>query len=171
VFLDALPWTPGGKVDRKALPAPEPGAEARADSWVPPRSPLEEMVAGIWSEVLATVGSASQVGVHDDFFELGGHSLLATQVTSRVGRLLGIEIGPRLLFENPTVAEMATELEQLSAAERGAVQEPLVAVERKGPIPLSFSQERLWFVHQMEPENTAYNNHVPLRFAGAFDRG
>ncbi|MCP4685383.1 MAG: non-ribosomal peptide synthetase, partial [bacterium] len=85
--------------------------------------------------------------------------------------VLGIEIGPRLLFEHPTVAEMAAELERLSAAERGAVQEPLVAVEREGPIPLSFSQERLWFVHQMEPENAAYNNHVPLRFAGAFDRG
>ncbi|MCP4661158.1 MAG: amino acid adenylation domain-containing protein, partial [bacterium] len=170
VFLDALPWTPAGKVDRKALPAPEPGTGERAASWVPPRSPIEEMVAGIWTEVLGQVAPVSQVGVYDDFFELGGHSLLATQVSSRVSRVLGIDIGPRLLFENPTVAAMAAELEQRSAADRGAPTAPLVAVEREGPIPLSFSQERLWFIQQLEPEYTAYNHCMPLRLAGALDR-
>ncbi|MCP4653974.1 MAG: amino acid adenylation domain-containing protein [bacterium] len=161
-FLDALPRTVTGKVERQALPAP---AAAPADSWVAPRGPLEEIVAGIWAEVL----DRDRVGAHDDFFALGGHSLLATRVTSRLSRTLDVDLGPRQLFEHPTVAALAAALEKLTAAGAAAPKAPLVAVSRTAPPPLSFGQERMWFLHQLDPESIAYQAVLALGFEGALD--
>ncbi|MCP4664399.1 MAG: non-ribosomal peptide synthetase, partial [bacterium] len=160
-LLEELPLLPSGKVDRAALPEPAAGEEP--ESSVAPRGPVEEILAGIWSEVL----DCDRVGRHDDFFELGGHSLLAAQVVSRVSRALGLEIALRQLFEYSTVAALAVEIEKLSATDRGVPREPLQPVPRTGPLPLSFAQERLWFLYQLEPESTAYNSINALNFKGS----
>ncbi|HEX9939641.1 MAG TPA: AMP-binding protein, partial [Longimicrobium sp.] len=162
VFLDALPLTPNGKLDRKALPAPE--LASAEETYVAPRTPVEEVLAGIWAEVLRL----ERVGVEDSFFELGGHSLLATRVISRVRDVFAIELPLRALFEGPTVAELAGRVEEMRRA--GAPALPaVVPVERTGALPLSFAQERLWFIDQLEPGNTVYNMSVARRLEGALD--
>src|SRR5262249_60070425 len=104
--LDALPLSPAGKVDRKALPAPE--ARSASASYVAPRDGVEEAVAAVWSEVLGL----ERVGVHDSFFDLGGHSLLATQVLSRLRQLFSVDIPLRRLFEHPTIATLASSIQE-----------------------------------------------------------
>jgi acyl carrier protein len=103
VFLDAMPLTPNGKLDRKALPAPDQSSPELRERYVAPRTPVEESIAKIWAEVL----KLGKVGIHDNFFDLGGHSLLATQVISRIRKSLRIEVPVRRLFEKPTIAELA----------------------------------------------------------------
>jgi acyl carrier protein len=120
VLLESLPITPNGKVDRKALPAPDL-ALMKADDRIRPRTPLEGLVA----EVFARVLNVEEVGIHDNFFELGGHSLLATQVVSRLSNSLGISVSLRTLFESPTVAGLAEELQ--NADEEPAVLESVVS--------------------------------------------
>jgi amino acid adenylation domain-containing protein len=161
VALERLPLTPNGKLDVKALPAPERGA---ADRHVAPRTPVEEMLAGIWAEVLCL----ERVGAEDGFFERGGHSLLAMRVLSRVRELFGVELPVRAIFEGPTVAEVARQVEELRRAEL-PLPSPLVPVERTAPPPLSFAQERLWLVHQLEGAEALYNIPVARRLAGALD--
>jgi amino acid adenylation domain-containing protein len=162
VSLDALPLTPNGKLDRKALPAPEPGsAEER---YVAPRTPAEEVLAGIWAEVLRL----ERVGVEESFFDLGGHSLLATRVVSRVRELFGLELPLRALFEGPTVAELAVRVEEIRRAGL-PVLPPIVPAPRDGDLPLSFAQERLWFVDRMEPGSATYHMPLFVRLEGALD--
>ncbi|MCP4661648.1 MAG: AMP-binding protein, partial [bacterium] len=169
VFLDALPRTATGKVNRRALPAPTAAAPEAA--FAAPRSPAEEMLAGIWSHVLDLEGPASRpIGIHDHFFELGGHSLLAAQVASRVNAAFGVEIGPQLLFKHPTVAALAAAVERLSPAGRPAPIAALDPAAKRGAFPLSFSQERLWFLQQLQPEGTAYNVALPMRAVGSLNR-
>ncbi|HEU4880944.1 MAG TPA: FkbM family methyltransferase, partial [Longimicrobium sp.] len=162
VYLDALPLTPNGKVDRKALPAPEqPSAD---EAYVAPRTPVEEVLAGIWAEVLRL----DRVGVETNFFEAGGHSLLGTRVVSRIREVFSVELPLRALFEGPTVAELAVRVEEMRRA--GApVLPPVVPAERTGALPLSFAQERLWFIDRMEPGSTAYNIPAAWRLGGALD--
>ncbi|MCP4655431.1 MAG: amino acid adenylation domain-containing protein, partial [bacterium] len=167
VLLEALPWTPGGKVDRKALPAPEPSAMAVAADWVAPRNPIEEILAGIWSQVLDLGG----VGVHDDFFAFGGHSLLATQVISRVRAELAVELPLRTLFEAPTVAGFAPHVFANLRREEGLEAPPIRPVVREGHPPLSFAQQRLWFLDRFEPDLALYTIPATLRFEGHLDRG
>ena len=162
VALPRIPLTPAGKLDRAALPAPDFAAdEARH---VAPRTPVEEVLAGIWAEVLCV----ERVGATDGFFELGGHSLLATRVVSRIRGVLGVELPLRAMFEGPTLAELAERVEALRRADVPALP-PVVPVPRDGPLPLSFAQERLWFLDRMEPGSAFYNVPSALRLTGPLD--
>ncbi|HEY4562918.1 MAG TPA: condensation domain-containing protein, partial [Thermoanaerobaculia bacterium] len=162
VTLPALPLTPNGKVDRKALPEPQwQGAEG---SYQAPRTPVEELLAGIWAEVLGL----ERVGAADHFFELGGHSLLATRVTSRLRGALGVEVPLRELFAAPRLADFAARVEAARRTEAASVP-PLVPVPREGDPPLSFAQQRLWFVDQLEPGSPLYNMPGALRVEGPLD--
>ncbi len=167
VVLDSLPVTPNGKVDRAALPAPDPGRGAAAGEYVAPRTPVEARVAAVWSEVLGT----ERVGAHDDFFALGGHSLLATRVVSRVREALGVELPLRALFEAPTVAGLAARLEGAAPGGAAANPPPVVRLPRDPlrPLPLSFGQQRLWFIEQLEPDAGRYNVVYPLRLRGRLE--
>ncbi|HLL45320.1 MAG TPA: condensation domain-containing protein, partial [Longimicrobiaceae bacterium] len=161
VVLEALPLTPSGKVDRRALPAPE-GRPEQDGGYEAPRGALEEALAGIWAEVLGI----ERVGAQEDFFALGGHSLLATQVVSRMRQALGAEVPLRALFEHPTIRALACVVragEGGRDAERGAVLRP---VERSEPLPLSFAQERLWFLDRLEPGSPFYGIPAVLRLEG-----
>ncbi|HVG45648.1 MAG TPA: amino acid adenylation domain-containing protein, partial [Longimicrobium sp.] len=162
VRLETLPRTATGKFDPRSLPAPEyAGAEER---YVAPRNAVEEVLAGIWAEVLRL----ERVGVEESFFELGGHSLLAMRVISRIRELFGVELPLRALFERPTVAGLAGRVEEARRAEL-PVLPPVARVERTGPPPLSFAQERLWFLDRMEPGSTTYNVPAAWRLGGVLD--
>ncbi|NNB91406.1 non-ribosomal peptide synthetase, partial [Corallococcus exiguus] len=162
VVLNALPLNANGKVDRKALPEPE--ETARAVAYVAPRTATEKQLAALFAEVLRV----AQVGLHDDFFALGGHSLLATQLVSRVRATLGLELPLRALFDAPTVAALALKLaDARPAAARGAL--PLRPTSRTGAIPLSFAQQRLWFLDQLTPGDASYNIPSALRLQGPVD--
>ncbi len=162
VLLDELPKTASGKVNRLALPAPEVGRDALAEKFAAPRTPIEELLARIWGEVL----KIENVGINDDFFALGGHSLLATQLASRVRESFAVDLPLRALFERPTVAGLAQRVEAAMRAGQGATVQPLVPVARVGDVPLSFAQQRLWFIHKLEPSSSAYNLPVAVRLSG-----
>src|SRR5438445_4181389 len=165
VQLEELPLTPNGKLDRKRLPRPEQ-TEA-GNEYQGPRTAEEEILCGIWEQVL----KVERVGVEDNFFELGGHSLLATQVISRVREAFAVELPLRVLFEQPTVAGMAEELRQARNGEQPQrTGKPLVRVEQRRELPLSYAQQRLWFLEQMEPGNGVYNIPFALRLTGELDR-
>jgi amino acid adenylation domain-containing protein len=165
--LPALPLTASGKVDRKALARLRP--ERRSEEPVLPRTPTEELLAGIFAGVLGL----EQVGVEDSFFELGGHSLLATQIASRVRGVLGVELPVRAVFEAPTVTGLAAQIAAIGAraGHRPPPPLPLARAERSGPLPLSFTQERLWFLQQLEPGSAAYNMPFAVEISGRLDRG
>ncbi|RYZ36976.1 MAG: non-ribosomal peptide synthetase, partial [Myxococcaceae bacterium] len=160
VVLEALPLNANGKVDRKALPEPE--APQSGNTYEAPRTELEASLAAIWAEVLRV----PRVGVKDDFFALGGHSLLATQVVSRVRAETGAELPLRALFEAPTVEALAKRLEKAERAKAAA----LTPVSREAPLPLSFAQQRLWFIDQLEPGTALYNIPVAVRLEGTLRR-
>ncbi|MGW3725521.1 amino acid adenylation domain-containing protein, partial [Streptomyces sp. NPDC000851] len=161
VVVDALPLMPNGKLDRKALPAPHYSGTS-ASSVRAPRDAREEILAGLFAEVLGL----DQVGVDDGFFELGGHSLLAMRLIGRVRAVLGTDLAIRDLFAAPTVAALARVVQATtSPADRPA----LVPVARPEPMPLSFAQRRLWFLHRLEGPSPTYNVPVVLRLSGALD--
>jgi acyl carrier protein len=124
VLMDRLPLTPNGKLDRRALPAPEGRPEAFA--YVAARTPMEELLTGIWEEALRL----ERIGVHDNFFELGGNSLLATRMVAKMRNVLKIEMPLRMLFEEPTIAELAERSEELQRAGKKPVAPPLTARPR-----------------------------------------
>jgi amino acid adenylation domain-containing protein len=165
VVLDHMPLTPNGKVDRKRLPAPELDRQQLEKQYVGPRTVIEDVVAGIWQEALAL----ERVGVHDNFFELGGHSLLATRLISRIRLAFNVELPLRTLFEFPTVAGFAACVESERPAERLVLGPPLRRVERDQELPLSFAQQRLWFLDQLEPESAAYNMPAAVRLSGRLE--
>ena len=170
VLLDELPVTPNGKVDRKALPPPE--QQSPRESYQAPRTPAEEVLASIWAELLGL----ERVGTADHFFDLGGHSLLATRVMSRLRGAFGVEMSLRDLFEAPVLADLAARVESVRLQEdrrSGAVAPipPLVPVPREGPLPLSFAQQRLWFIDQLEPDSPLYNIPAALRVEGPLHAG
>jgi amino acid adenylation domain-containing protein len=162
VFLDELPLTPNGKVDRKMLPQPDQSRPESGGHYVAPRTPVEEVLCGLWAEVLRV----GRVGVEDNFFELGGHSLLATRLAARVREAFRVELPLRALFERQTVAGLAAEVERGLRAGLGQDSPPLLRADRARPLPLSFAQQRLWFLDQLEPGNPLYNIPIVLRLEG-----
>src|SRR5262249_38308684 len=153
---------PTGKVDGAALPSAE-FARTPASSFVAPRTPHEVAIAAIWADVLGL----DRVGLEDDFFELGGHSLLATQVISRIRRALGVDLPLRDLFEIPTVAALAARVSRTTTSDLP----PIARADRSAPIPLSFAQERLWFLDQLIPGDAFYNIPAALRVRGPLEIG
>ncbi|MGY2061684.1 phosphopantetheine-binding protein, partial [Nocardia gipuzkoensis] len=139
MVLDAFPLNTSGKLDRKALP--EPVFSVDAAGYRAPRTHAEEIVAGIFADVL----SQDRVGIDDNFFDLGGNSLVATQVVSRISAAFGIRLGVRALFETPTVAGIASRAESATPAE--VSRPPLVAQQRPERVPLSLAQQRMWFIN------------------------
>jgi len=164
LVLESLPRTRHGKVDRQALPVPEQFETVRNVEYVAPRTAVEEIIAQTFANVLRT----EQVGVLDNFFERGGHSLLATQVISRLNLAFAAEIPLRRLFEAPTVAELALVIERTRQGEGHSV-EPIMPVAREAHMPLSFAQERLWFIDQWSPNSTAYHMPAAVRLTGRLD--
>ncbi|MGH3836707.1 MAG: amino acid adenylation domain-containing protein, partial [Pseudonocardiaceae bacterium] len=163
VTLDEFPLTPNGKLDRRALPAPDWNAILRAD-YVPPHSDVERTIAQIWSEVLGV----KQVGVEDNFFELGGDSLLSFRALSRICATFGVNLSARVVFDAPTVARIA---DLLTAAPRPDHAERITPVPRDRALPLSPAQQRLWFLDELTSDGTEYNTGVGLRLSGALDPG
>ncbi|MBE8967603.1 non-ribosomal peptide synthase/polyketide synthase, partial [Nostocales cyanobacterium LEGE 12452] len=165
VILESLPLTPNGKVDRRALPAPDFQSE-RIDKYLAPRNPIEELLAQIWAQVL----KLELVGIHDNFFELGGHSLLATQLVSRIRSIFKVELPLRELFARPTVAELAQTIGQLQQQDLELVSPPILPRAENAQLPLSFAQQRLWFLDQLEPNSAVYNIPITLRLVGTLNQ-
>ncbi|MFN6478156.1 non-ribosomal peptide synthetase [Nostoc sp. DedQUE07] len=181
VLLESLPLTSNGKVDRRALPKPELDSTL-LEKFVAPRTPMEEMLAQIWAEVL----KVEQVGIHDNFFELGGHSLLATQLLSRIRTSFKVELALRELFAKATVAELAQSIGQLqqqilrltstplgtsrSVQDLELTSPPILPRTKDAELPLSYAQQRLWFLDQFEPNSPFYNIPIALRLVGNLNR-
>jgi amino acid adenylation domain-containing protein/non-ribosomal peptide synthase protein (TIGR01720 family) len=160
VVLPALPRNLSGKIDRRALPAAE---LSDAPERVLPRTPTEQRVAAIWAEVLGV----ESVGAYDSFFELGGHSLLLTQVLARLRRAFEVEVPLRALFEEPTLEAHARAVDAAGACPEP--HPPLRPFPREEAEPLSFAQERIWFLAQLDPDAAAYNVPAAVRMRGALD--
>ena len=174
VFMDAFPRTPSGKLDRRALP--EPDEPAGDQKYEPPRDEMEKAIAAIWSEVLAV----ERVGIHDDFFLLGGHSLMAVQVITRIRETLNVETPLKRLFASPTLAEFAATVAALPKIKSENALPPITPISRDQDPPLSFGQQRLWFLDKLESgkENSddatgkaSYNLPTAVRFLGELNIG
>jgi amino acid adenylation domain-containing protein len=161
VEMEQLPLTPNGKIDRKALPAPEREWSERK-GYTGPRNGEEEILCGLFAEVL----NRERVGVHDDFFAIGGQSLLATRLVSRIRAALGIDVELRSVFESPTVAKLALQLQGSSKARISLRRHPEAA-----RAPLSYSQRRLWFINELQGSSVEYNMPQALRLRGRLDVG
>ncbi|MFV2179958.1 condensation domain-containing protein, partial [Actinomadura sp. LOL_011] len=158
VVLDAMPLNPNGKLDRAALPAPVLAAPAAGRA---PRDAREEALCAVFAEVLGV----ERVGIDDDFFALGGDSLKATRVASRARAVLHADVKVRAVFEAPTVAALAARVEEGEPDPRPE----LVPAERPDPLPVSYAQRRLWFIHDLEGPSPTYHIPIPLRLRGALD--
>ncbi|WP_036486323.1 non-ribosomal peptide synthetase [Myxosarcina sp. GI1] len=165
IFLDALPLTPSGKVDRQGLPAPEINRDNQEKSDILPRTPVEEVIAGVWSQVLKT----DCVSINDHFFDRGGHSLLATQLISRLRQIFQIELPLRYVFEFPTIAELAKGVESMKQSQNVLEIPPLVPVSRDDNLPLTYAQEGLWFIQQLNPDLPIYNSPAAVRLTGSLN--
>ncbi|OQW39408.1 MAG: hypothetical protein A4C66_11135 [Nitrospira sp. HN-bin3] len=166
LWLEAMPLSATGKVNRRALPAPEYIANHAAVR-VAPRNPVEESLVELWKSVL----EVPEAGIHDHFFEHGGHSLLATQLVSRVRELFEVEVSLSALFERPTIAALAEEVTRLRQSEQNAPMMPSITpVPRDQPLPLSYSQQRMWLMYQLAPKSTAYNMPFASRQMGQLNK-
>ena len=166
VLMDSMPLTPHGKINRKALPAPEQARPELADIYIAPSTQTERDLASIFAHILGV----TQVGLNDNFFELGGHSLLATQLLSRIRETFpekGISL--HQIFEFPTVAGLGRQIAASAATDQDITMPPLVSIPRDQELPLSFAQQRLWFLDQLEPGSAVYNCPAAVRFSGALN--
>lgn len=163
VELEELPLSPNGKVDRKALPEPE--GRWISDEQVRPRNVTEEILVGLWEAVL----KQDTVSIEANFFDLGGHSLLAMQLISRIRKAFSVELPLRVLFESPTVVSMAEHIRQQLQLEPAVEIPAIVRAPRSGSLPLSFAQQRLWFLDQLVPGSAAYNIPLAVRLSGTLD--
>jgi len=168
VILDNIPLTPNGKIDRKALP--KPSIEQTRHECVAPRNATEQTLCQLWCKIL----NLSRIGIHDNFFQLGGHSLLATQIITHVAKELGITLPIRAVFEQPTIAGFTDHIIQKTqnsntVAKQSQSLSSITTVDRSMPLPLSFAQQRLWFLSHIDEQQTTYNVHMCLRLRGALD--
>jgi len=167
ILLDVLPLTRNGKVDRRALPSPEFGQPDSKEGHVAPRTQIEELLAEIWREVL----KCSSAGVHDNFFEVGGHSLLAMRLIAQVRETFQVEMPISSLFEAPTLAGLGRLIEERLRQDGGSQVPPLrkrrQAEQREAP--LSFAQQRLWFLDQLQPDSASYNISYAVQLHGQLD--
>ncbi|MBK3510144.1 non-ribosomal peptide synthetase [Pseudomonas sp. MF6747] len=161
--LDAMPLSPSGKLDRRALPAPV----WLTREHIEPQTPLQQQIAAIWREVLGL----PRIGLGDDFFALGGHSLLATQIISRTRQACDVELPLRTLFEASELGAFAEQVGLIQASGQRNQQTAIAKVDRSAPVPLSYSQQRMWFLWQMEPDSPAYNVGGMARLRGVLDVG
>jgi hypothetical protein len=162
--LESMPLTPNGKLDRDALPALE-SVEELSSEHLAPRTPTEQLLAGIWRELL----HREEVGAWDNFFESGGHSLLATQVIGRVREVFGVELPLRSIFETPVLAELAQRIDAARHTGGGIPKPPITSVPRDWALPLSFAQEPFWEMERILPGHVFYTMPVALRLLGRLD--
>ena len=167
VCLDALPLMPNGKIERRALLALDQARPTLAEAYVSPRTPLEEVVAGIWISVL----KVEHVGMYDNFFDVGGHSLLAMQVIARLRDALHVEVPVRVLFDTPTVAEITQHIEALRQAEPAAPPLPIGPRPQQGMAPLSVVQAQVWVFDQILSGLPLFNISHAIRLTGSLDVG
>ena len=153
VQLEQMPLTANGKINRKALPAPD--YSVTETDYILPTTPTQQQLAQIWSQIL----KLDHIGIHNNFFELGGHSLLATQIISRIRQKLAIELPIRTIFESPTINQLASRIERENNITDTSTIQPIA---REGNLPLSYAQQRLWFLAQLEPDSYVYN--IPLAY-------
>jgi acyl carrier protein len=165
VLLNSLPVAPNGKLDRRALPAPGSARPEFSGAFIAPQTLTEEIMAGIWAEVLGL----EQVSVNDNFFELGGHSLLATQLVSRVRAAFNVEVLLRSFFDTSTVATLSASVDAAVKAGAGIFVPPIERRSREELLPLSFAQQRLWFMERLKPGNAIYNIPASVRLTGNLD--
>lgn len=165
IKLDAMPLTPNGKVNRHALPTPERMRPITDQPFVAPRTPAEETLAGLWTDVLGV----ERVGIHDNFFTLGGNSLLGTLLVTRLRETLRVEMPLRRLFERPTVSELAESLASLEKSVAARALTAMRSVERDGPLLLSFAQQRLWFLNRLHLGSHHYNINAVVKLKGQLD--
>jgi acyl carrier protein len=162
VRLDALPLMPNGKADRQSLPAPDQTRPSQGEGFVAPRTPTEEILAGIWAHALGL----ESVGIHDNFFALGGHSLIAMQVMTRLRQAFQVDMPLRELFIAPTVASLARRVEEIRQAGQSTTGLPLHAVTRQGVVPLTKIQEHLWALDRLLPSAPFSNMPYAARLTG-----
>ncbi len=164
VEMESFPLTPNGKVNRRALPEPTTSRPELGQTFVEPRTPTEEILAGIWRDVLGL----EQVGIYDNFFDLGGHSLLATQVIALTRKAFGIELPLLSLFESPAIAPLAQKIATAKAPDRQELSLKRLPSQDE-PIPISLTQLELWFFDQFYPGNSIYNLPLVYRITGALN--
>ncbi|WP_442947013.1 amino acid adenylation domain-containing protein [Nostoc sp. UHCC 0870] len=157
IILDALPLTPNGKVDRRGLPKPQFQTSSQT---IAPRTPTEELLLNIWQNIL----NLTSVGITDNFFTLGGHSLLVIRLVSQIQQVFGVDISLRQIFEKPTIAELANLID--SSRLNTSLSNSIPVRESTDKILLSFAQQRLWMLAQIEPENPSYNVAAALQLTG-----
>lgn len=165
ISLPHIPLTPNGKVDRKALPDPPPLTTHIHHRYVPPDTPDEEKMVAIWTESL----QLEKVGITDNFWELGGHSLLGTKIISRVQKAFQIDVPLRALFETQTVRELTAYVQTQRQNDQTRSPANIKRVQRDTPLALSLAQERIWFLHQLMPENPLYNITTAVSLTGPLD--
>ena len=161
-ILDELPRTVSGKIDRKSLPEPDMGELVTSGA---SRNPTEELIAGIWRDLL----NLPFIGIHDNFFKLGGHSLSAGRVVNRISRAFAIDFPLQPFFEQATIAETAHTVSRLMSA--GGESPPIPRADRDQPLPLSFAQQRIWFIERLRPGTTVFNIPISLIIRGPLDVG
>ncbi|ASS75346.1 hypothetical protein CIG75_10315 [Tumebacillus algifaecis] len=166
VMLDRLPLNQNGKVDRRALPTPDASLWENSDRDARTRTPLEEIIGGIWADVLGR----QQVSMNENFFDAGGHSLLVTQVVTRINEVFGLQMQLRALFEAPTITEFSKRVHAQQQVSQQRAIPPIETISRAGELPLSFAQQRLWIVDHLNPGTTVYNMPFAVRLVGELNR-
>ncbi|WP_149030781.1 non-ribosomal peptide synthetase [Moorena producens] len=164
VVLEALPLTPSGKINRRALPAPNKSRRDLVVDFVAPRTPTEEILASIWAEVLGL----EEIGIYDNFFHLGGDSIQVIQLLSRIRNTFSVELPLHYLFEDPTIAKLSQNILD-TTNKHNQLLPPIKLVNKEEELPLSFPQQRLWFVEQIEQSLSAYNEQTALHLRGSVD--